>query len=532
MSMKIKLLERVWQSLSPLMLHSSSVVAVTLTCGLLVTVSAFALEPSRLSVSLTSDNTFVATIDHAFHLRYGCMYPLTYQFDIPPSSTGLKVERKFLAGDDWESLPEKSAPDFFNAMEVVRFDHNNDKAYVSVAFSSASDSVLIRISDSLLQPVASRFDGICKYYDNRTAAVTVSADDWSDWVVLDGRFTSLIDLFRSYHLYVTVGIITAIDYSSRGSWSRLQQQLDSGFVEVASHSRTHPPTPYADPIGEVMGSSEDIKNGLSLPPLFTMGGTKYVYTWIAPYGDFDATVDSLTGVAGYIAERLYANMDTTGPREYYYGDSTLSAWDGQVDHFQPFMPTVELGAPSWGGGDTSVASLNGLFDTILAKGDVYHCMWHPQVLYPDKDARYLHDHLQYISNRSNIWYVNLGHLYLYTLMRESVAPTITSVASANSAPQQFTLWQNYPNPFNPTTRISFSVDRVGAPSGVEGPASTNVRLVVYDILGRELAVLADGRYPAGKYTFSFDGTNLASGVYLYRLTAGAHSAARKMLLLR
>ena len=85
----------------------------------------------------------------------------------------------------------------------------------------------------------------------------------------------------------------------------------------------------------------------------------------------------------------------------------------------------------------------------------------------------------------------------------------------------FELSQNYPNPFNPKTVISgqWTVD-------------SKVRLAVYDVLGREVAVLANGRYPAGRYSFTFDGANLASGVYFYRLTAGSFSAVRKMLLVR
>jgi len=102
------------------------------------------------------------------------------------------------------------------------------------------------------------------------------------------------------------------------------------------------------------------------------------------------------------------------------------------------------------------------------------------------------------------------------------ASTLTAVQGpATSSPGAFSLSQNYPNPFNPKTVISG-----------QWTADSEVRLVVYDLLGREIAVLANGRYPAGRYTFTFDATNLSSGVYLYRLTAGAHSAVRKMLVLR
>jgi len=88
-------------------------------------------------------------------------------------------------------------------------------------------------------------------------------------------------------------------------------------------------------------------------------------------------------------------------------------------------------------------------------------------------------------------------------------------------PATFALFQNYPNPFNPTTVISgqWSVTSV-------------VHLAVYDILGREVALLADGHYPAGKYSFTFNASNLSSGVYFYRLTAGSFTAIRRMSLVK
>ncbi len=107
-----------------------------------------------------------------------------------------------------------------------------------------------------------------------------------------------------------------------------------------------------------------------------------------------------------------------------------------------------------------------------------------------------------------------------------------SVRNPFAGPSGFALYQNYPNPFNPTTRIRYTVGRVVAPSGAEGPASTNVRLVVHDLLGREVAELANGRYAAGTYSFTFDGSGLASGIYFYRLTAGSFSAVRKMALVK
>ena len=85
----------------------------------------------------------------------------------------------------------------------------------------------------------------------------------------------------------------------------------------------------------------------------------------------------------------------------------------------------------------------------------------------------------------------------------------------------FVLWQNYPNPFNPTTVIRY---RVGAAS--------DVRLTLFDQLGREVAALVSGRKAPGSYEVRFDASGLASGVYLCRLRAGDFVQTRKLLFLR
>ena len=100
-------------------------------------------------------------------------------------------------------------------------------------------------------------------------------------------------------------------------------------------------------------------------------------------------------------------------------------------------------------------------------------------------------------------------------------PTTGIEENASPVPQSFELEQNYPNPFNPTTVVSG-----------QWPVASVVRLTVYDVLGREVGVLADGRYPAGKYSFGFNARGLASGVYFYRLSAGSYSATKAMLLER
>jgi hypothetical protein len=95
------------------------------------------------------------------------------------------------------------------------------------------------------------------------------------------------------------------------------------------------------------------------------------------------------------------------------------------------------------------------------------------------------------------------------------------VASPDDLPSRCQLSQNYPNPFNPLTSISYTLSSGG-----------NVLLAVYDILGRQAAVLANGYQDAGQKSVFFDASNLPSGIYAYRLTTGTISEVKKMLLIR
>jgi hypothetical protein len=94
----------------------------------------------------------------------------------------------------------------------------------------------------------------------------------------------------------------------------------------------------------------------------------------------------------------------------------------------------------------------------------------------------------------------------------------------NSLPNRLELAQNYPNPFNPTTQIDFTVPA--------DAALVDVRLTVFDLLGREIAVLINGSVQPGAYSVPFDASALSSGVYLYRLEAGGQIITRKMSLLK
>jgi hypothetical protein len=100
-------------------------------------------------------------------------------------------------------------------------------------------------------------------------------------------------------------------------------------------------------------------------------------------------------------------------------------------------------------------------------------------------------------------------------------PPIGINSQGTEIPKKFSLNQNYPNPFNPVTKIKFAL-----------PISGNVSLKIYDLLGNEVYVLDNSYRQAGYYEADFDASNLASGVYFYKLESEGFTATKKMLLIK
>lgn len=104
----------------------------------------------------------------------------------------------------------------------------------------------------------------------------------------------------------------------------------------------------------------------------------------------------------------------------------------------------------------------------------------------------------------------------------------TNVKSDNGIPLTYKLFQNYPNPFNPTTKIKFTIPFVRR----NGASLYNTKLIVYDILGREIQTLVNKTMQPNNYEVVFDGSSLASGIYFYKLSSGSFTETKKMLLIK
>jgi len=108
------------------------------------------------------------------------------------------------------------------------------------------------------------------------------------------------------------------------------------------------------------------------------------------------------------------------------------------------------------------------------------------------------------------------------LLRDALASfTPTGVKTETQLPVKFELDQNYPNPFNPTTTIRFSIAKAG-----------NVKIVVYDVSGKEIKTLINSYYSAGTFNITWNAMNNASGVYFYRIESGSFNTVKKMVLLK
>jgi hypothetical protein len=113
-----------------------------------------------------------------------------------------------------------------------------------------------------------------------------------------------------------------------------------------------------------------------------------------------------------------------------------------------------------------------------------------------------------------------GHRVLPDVASFVVSASIGAVGEfAGMLPRSFGLEQNYPNPFNPVTTIKYEL-----------PRTSHVTLTVYDLLGREVSVLTNDRRGAGVYEAKFDGSQLASGMYFYRIRAGGFVQTRKLVI--
>lgn len=234
--------------------------------------------------------------------------------------------------------------------------------------------------------------GISEYYDGRKCVVTSTHDD----LVANGTgWHLLFQMLSEKNLYHTAGIATL-----NADWAFIQHWLDKGYLEAGSHSRTHSYVPYADVEAEVCGSKRDIIENLFLPDWFRNGERQYVYSWIEPHGQSDASIRNFLGECYYLADRTTSK----------YLGSVFAEWDDVNGLFGRAGCTLEFLRYQ------TLEELNSKFDEVYDVGGIYHFVTHP-CTHPSiidlSEGERIDLHTDYISNRRDVWYVPYGVLYLY-----------------------------------------------------------------------------------------------------------------------
>jgi hypothetical protein len=205
--------------------------------------------------------------------------------------------------------------------------------------------------------------------------------------------------------------------------------------------------------------------------------------------EFQAVVDSVAGhdMSWFFNEWIYGKGWPQYLVNYSWTDDVLSL---KVDQTQPtfwpvFRMPLTVRAYHGGGGNTTFM----VWDSLRTQTFLLPLPFVPESVVVDPDNR--------------------------------VLKQITTSPGSGQTSSSYRLLQNYPNPFNAGTNIEYSV-----------ASRQDVRVKVYDILGREVATLVSANQPAGKYVVHFDGSNVASGVYVYRLQVGNTLLTKKMLLVK
>ena len=209
-----------------------------------------------------------------------------------------------------------------------------------------------------------------------------------------------------------------------------------------------------------------------------------------------------------LSDSLYADQNGYPLFEYmpiylnYGPDSTL--WVSHNDYYGAAGPAGVV--------DNSIMNFN------LATNEYYE-VFMPDTAVVNKGTWYYNGPRGSVfSEDGNTMYVasdNMGYIYIYERGEVGIEEPIAEV------PRAFQLNQNYPNPFNPTTTISFKLNK-----------PMEISLKVYDVRGRLVKELMDGHLNAGQHQVVFDGSNLSSGVYYYRLQTPKQSVAKEMILVK
>ncbi|MBN1893951.1 PQQ-binding-like beta-propeller repeat protein [bacterium] len=202
----------------------------------------------------------------------------------------------------------------------------------------------------------------------------------------------------------------------------------------------------------------------------------------------------------------------------------LPLWSHLEERLMLLSVDKSNGVISWSktwadlGGQTPVIANGVVYMVLFERGGDYAALW--GLSEASGDSLFFNDSYHYLSGPVVANHTLIASAYEGLVMFSNL-PVAVEEKAILSGPAQFTLHPNFPNPFNPSTTLSFDL-----------PVSGPVRLILYDVLGKNQQILADRVFPAGRHAVQVQAGHLPSGVYLYRIEAGSFRAIRKCLLIK
>jgi hypothetical protein len=143
----------------------------------------------------------------------------------------------------------------------------------------------------------------------------------------------------------------------------------------------------------------------------------------------------------------------------------------------------------------------------------------------------LWDYIGISSHNNKVRPVWVGNNYsMYTAIIDSFYSIGIKPISTN-IPQEYSLYQNYPNPFNPSTKIKFNIPLLRGVDA-EGGRGVLIKLIIYDVIGHGVTTPVNEKLQPGSYETEWDGSDVSSGVYYYKLLTEDYSETKKMVLLK
>ena len=348
--------------------------------------------------------------------------------------------------------------------------------------------------------------------------------------------------------FLTVGGVLApesikeVSLGSNDAFSALRNKLYVSTLSSTHRLRFFVYTADSTTALEIPTGVTSAKQGLST--CYTHTGAFMWFSYVDTLGQ--VCIDSLNAAAHYArAYRFSTAYDCSHTSIDAHMDTILCAFDC-LTPFTQTQYTIRYGATSvWRYGTFADTSLGSEMPVVSLAGNagitvayrsydpvrtirVVHrdypmgSAWSTRVKVSDYEPYYVSPTLAHLGgSKFGVMYVSWVTNPYRCAYFDTYDLTATSAEHVPTLADRFILEQNYPNPFNPSTTLRWQV-----------PEQARVRLTVYDVMGREVAVLLDAQQEPGIYELRWDARHCASGVYLCTMTAGRYAASQKMLLLK